>query len=248
VQQHGSRGQMPPTGDPVATHRELEVHMQREVGTTTRVAFVQPHPRLSRLVCLWAGRRRATPTRQHFKRQLTKRECARGKWTRAKASSKWEDRNADAAAGLEHLHWRKIRRIVGLTPWGAQLIFRLKHNALSTYDPITAGIHCPHATCGRAGRVDLYHVFWECPAALQLRTLLLSRWASAGLRLAKPEHAFFSLALDAVPQGILLATGRNLADCLDSTIGALGGIVERITAQCWSLDVREADCSIWPNY
>jgi hypothetical protein len=159
--------------------------------------------------------------------------------------TKWSARRSDAAEGLGRLHWRKIRRIVGLTPWGAQLLFRVKHHALSVYDPISAGLNCPHATCGSAGRVDLMHVFWDCSAALQLRTLLLSRWAAAGLRLVTPERDFFSLSLDVVPPGILSATGTRIADYCDGRIGELGDTVERITLQCWSLDVDLYFRCVW---
>jgi hypothetical protein len=161
-------------GRGIRKHRELEMHMQCEIGEMPLVVHVHPHPRLARMVCLWAGRRRVAVSRQHFKKKLHQKTRKRGKQLRDRAMSRWAEHSAEAAAGLELLHWSSIRRVVGLTPWGAQLLLRLKHHALSTYDPVSAGLHCPHPQCVRAGRLNLRHVFWTCPAAESLRATLLA--------------------------------------------------------------------------
>ncbi|KAG7381121.1 hypothetical protein PHYPSEUDO_006447 [Phytophthora pseudosyringae] len=157
----------------VHSHRELEHYMQQEVGETTTVKYV--HPRLVRLVCLWAGRRRWKVSRKLFKAQINKRERTQGMGVGAKAQVKWCRHSSAAAIGLGQLRWHKLRRVVGLTPWGEQLIYRLKHHALSAYNPVSAGFHCPHPECVRRGRVDLYHIFWECPAAVRLRRVMTLR-------------------------------------------------------------------------
>jgi len=227
------------------THRELEHQVQRLVGEHTTVERVHPHPRLARVVYLWVGRRRKTVSRHLFKARIAKKDRERGTGLITKAKDRWASHSSSAAEGLDLLHWRKIRRVVGLTPWGSQLLFRLKHHALSVYDPISAGCHCPHDSCSRAGRVNLFHVFWDCPAVKTIRSVFLSRWRSAGLRLDNPEKAFFSLTLEAMPADILEPTGKFIVECLDDTIGGIGGVVERITAQCWSLGAALYFHSVW---
>jgi hypothetical protein len=87
------------------------------------------------------------------------------------------------------------------------VLLRMKHHALSTYNPVSAGLHCPHAECIRAGKIDLYHVFWTCPAARRLRRILLDRWKGAGMQLEGIEHAIFSLTLAQKPTEFLFCFG-----------------------------------------
>jgi len=231
-------------GTPIQTHGELTAAMQQQVGTT-RIISVHPHPQLARMVCMWAGPRRWTATRQHFKRQLNLRRSERGITRRDQAHRKWKSHSTGAATGLEMLHWKKVRRVVGLTPWGEQLLLRVKHHALSVYNPIAAGLHCPHDECARAGSITLHHIFWTCPAAGSLRALLVKRWKTAGLRLEDYERAIFSLSLEGFPTAVMAATGSIIADCFDATIGPLGGFVESIITQCWTLDAAIYLHAVW---
>jgi len=83
----------------------------------------------------------------------------------------WADNSSAAAAGLNKLEWLRIRRILGLGPWGEQVLYRLKARAYSMYDMRNGRRRCPHAGCEHEVDVDLYHVFWTCPAALHLRAV-----------------------------------------------------------------------------
>jgi hypothetical protein len=125
-----------------------------------------------------------------------------------------------------------VRRVVGLTPWGEQILLRVKHHALSAYDPTSAGLHCPHQTCQKDARLDLHHIFWTCPAARRLSEMLIKRWRSAGLKMDDYEAAFFSLSLQGMPHEVTATTGQVIAACMDSQIGELGGGFERVVAQC----------------
>jgi hypothetical protein len=49
----------------------------------------------------------------------------------------------------------------------------------------------------------------------------------------------FSLSLAEAPTAFPAMTGRIVADCVDSDIGALGEVVERIPEQCWSLGAAQ---------
>ncbi|KAE8877885.1 hypothetical protein PF003_g37949 [Phytophthora fragariae] len=169
----------------VTSHKELLGYMQAEVGTGTVITYVHPHPRLARMACLWVGNRKA------YKELLGAAKKDKGMALSTARQRKWTALSTAAATALEVLTWKRIRRIVGLNPWGEQLLIRVKLHAISVHNPVTAGLGCPHPGCERVGRVDLYHVFWECTAARQLREILIWRWKAAGLRLEPYEEAVF---------------------------------------------------------
>ncbi|KAG2801065.1 hypothetical protein PC129_g23439 [Phytophthora cactorum] len=41
---------------------------------------------------------------------------------------------------------------------------------------VLAGVGCPHPTCIRESTASRVHIFWTCPAATELRHVLLGRW------------------------------------------------------------------------
>ncbi|KAE9282725.1 hypothetical protein PR003_g27329, partial [Phytophthora rubi] len=60
----------------VNTHRELIEATQRKAGVGVLVKFVHPHPRISRLVCLWKNERRWTVPRKTYKNLLRQKTVA----------------------------------------------------------------------------------------------------------------------------------------------------------------------------
>nr|KAE8946346.1 hypothetical protein PF009_g4031 [Phytophthora fragariae] len=217
------------------SHRDLVAAMQTEVGPTTTITEVLPHPRLARLVCLWAGKRRWKTPRRICKAKLRIRAEAKGTAIAATRQGRWAEMSKDAAAGITALAWKRIRRVVGLNPWGEQILLRIKLQAVSLFNPVTAGLGCPHADCVRLDRIDLHHVFWGCPAATELRASLINRWKSAGVKRTDFEEAIFSLTLQGTPTGIARATGRIVAELPADQIEELGDAIEKATASCWSI-------------
>ncbi|KAE9269165.1 hypothetical protein PR003_g31221, partial [Phytophthora rubi] len=227
------------------SHRDLVAAMQTEVGPTTTITEVLPHPRLARLVCLWAGKRRWKTPRRIFKAKLRIRAEAKGTAIAATRQGRWAEMSKDAAAGITVLAWKRIRRVVGLNPWGEQILLRIKHQAVSLFNPVTAGIGCPHADCVRLDRIDLHHVFWGCPAATELRASLINRWKSAGVKRTDFEEAIFSLTLQGTPTGIARATGRIVAELPADQIEELGDAIEKATASCWSIGAAQYLLAVW---
>jgi ribonuclease HI len=93
--------------------------------------------------------------------------------------------------------------------------------------------------------VDLYHIFWGCPAVKRLREVMLRRWQSAGLRTGGRETAFFSLALPEVPVAIARITGEILVDSIGDSAGTSGDVVETMLAQCWTIGAALYFHSAW---
>jgi hypothetical protein len=125
----------------VQRHCELEQHIQHVNRAMGMVQFVHPHPRLSGMICLCAGQRRWAPRARHFKTNLARQAVRQGRRKAARASIKWRTQSHEVAEGLALLQWRELRRVMGLTPWSEQVLLRLKHHALSTYNPVSAVMH-----------------------------------------------------------------------------------------------------------
>jgi hypothetical protein len=116
-------------GLPFTTHRELVQQMQRASGQSTEDVAVHLHPRLARMVCLWAAHRRWAITRKHFKLNLT---ANMRKWHTGFENKRRSDGAATVPLwrwGYNSLKWPGIWRVVGLSPWGEQLQLRVKHHA-----------------------------------------------------------------------------------------------------------------------
>ncbi|KAE8904742.1 hypothetical protein PF003_g11155 [Phytophthora fragariae] len=199
------------------------------------------------MVCLWTGTRVWRTPRKAYKAQIGAKARIKGLADSAMRQNKWAASNAGAAAGLKELSWHRLRRIVGPNPWGEQLLLRIKLHAISTYgyNPVTAGMGCPHQGCERIGRVDLQHVFWDCVAARTLREVLLGRWAAAGLKLKSFEEAIFALALPTLPTTLTRLTGQYVATLPDAQAAALGGLVDQMLMNCWSIGAALYLLSVW---
>ncbi|KAE8905163.1 hypothetical protein PF005_g9008 [Phytophthora fragariae] len=160
---------------PIRSHRNLTAQVSALLGTGRTLRWVHPHPRVSRLVCLWTGNMKWMGIRSCYKILLATRSRRKATVTTKVAQNKWTDENHKAAHGLDKLQWASIRRTVGLNPWGEQLLYRIKQHARSTYNPVSAGMSCPHAICVRVGKVDLFQNFWACPVAHRMRQELVPK-------------------------------------------------------------------------
>eukprot|EP00644_Phytophthora_capsici_P018373 jgi/Phyca11/130168/e_gw1.91.99.1 len=127
------------------------VELKKIIGQATKgevaVQYLHPHPQLTRMLCLWAGKRRWSRSRHHYKTFVRTASRKKGFSLRDEQIGRWKDLSRVADKGLQSLEWRQIRRIVGLTPWGEQILYRLKLQAYSLYDKRNAKLGCPHAEC-----------------------------------------------------------------------------------------------------
>jgi hypothetical protein len=108
-----ARGHSSHSAGVALTHRDLEKTAQELIDTRGSLTHIHPHPRLARMVYLWAGARRWAFTRRQIKRCLVTAAMAKGRAGIHKAELKWQRHSAPTAAGLAKLHWRMIRLVVG---------------------------------------------------------------------------------------------------------------------------------------
>ncbi|GMF54069.1 unnamed protein product [Phytophthora fragariaefolia] len=124
----------PTTIRPITNHEGMKSALTRFMAPDATVHAVHPHPHLSRLVCLWAGRRRWTRPRRDYKYRVADAARRRGEAKQAERAEKWNNESREAAAGLNSLEWKRLRKIVRLGAWGEQMLLRLKLHDFSTYD------------------------------------------------------------------------------------------------------------------
>jgi hypothetical protein len=205
---------------------------------------VHPHIHLSRRVSLWITGRRRRHSRRHYKSFVQHAANRRGLEQVRLRARKWAESSPHAAAGLATLEWKRIRRILGLGPWGEQILYRLKARAFSLYDVRNERQGCPHASCLHEADVDLFHVFWTCPAARQLRTVFVSPWTQLRLPGREIEAAVFGLELPIVPTALWEAVARHPA--LQSVRRAeLDECVTALTEGCWRLGAALYFHGVW---
>jgi ribonuclease HI len=209
-----------------------------------KILRVHPHPALSRQVSLWLAGRRRPWRRQHYKHYVRHAGIRRGLRVETSRADKWKTSSAAAATGLAMLEWKRIRRVLGLGPWGEQVLYRLKARAFSVYDVRNDRLGCPHDRCVHEGDVDIYHVFWTGPAARQLRKTFITPWKRLGLEGSTEEHACFSLELPAVPQAIweLAATSNMQAGAHDALLDVN---ITALMEGCWRLGAALYFHAVW---
>ncbi|KAG2951576.1 hypothetical protein PC116_g15616 [Phytophthora cactorum] len=135
----------------VSCHQHLVTQLQATLHPGVTVVDVHPHPRVSRLMCLWVGARRWAISRRRYKHALMRAWQRQDKGQVERRVHKWKALSCHAAAGLKDPSWPRIRQIVGLTPWGEQLLYRLKLqvSSLCILEGHQWGVHTLHASARR---------------------------------------------------------------------------------------------------
>ncbi|GMF51301.1 unnamed protein product [Phytophthora fragariaefolia] len=225
----------------VKNHTDVELALTKRMTPAVTVIEVHPRPSVGRLVCLWAGSRRWKWPRREYKQRVADASGKRGRSILKEREANW---SGAAAAGLEILEWRRLRRIVGLSPWGEQLLQRLKLHAYSTYDAKHGTIGWPHERCVHVPDITLHHVFWECEAAVRLRRFLLHPWRRLGMKEEGLQKAVFGLRLAEIPAEIW-----TVADIVRTTAGdphlQLMEAVTALAEGCWRVGVAIYLQAVW---
>ncbi|KAG7376700.1 hypothetical protein PHYPSEUDO_012865 [Phytophthora pseudosyringae] len=208
-------------------------------GTEVDILGLHPHPQLSRLVCLWAGGRRWRQTRSHYKKaaQTTVRLDGR--------TAKWVKDDAVIATALGRVQWKDIRRITGATAWGEQILYRLKHRALSNWDPTNDRIGCPIEECLHPVATPA-HTFWDCPGAAQLWQLVQAPWRVLGATADTIQaRNIFSLELAVVPPALWQILDELYHHLPEEEREDVRRHVHGVMQHCWNIGVVVMLQAIW---
>ncbi|KAE8993651.1 hypothetical protein PR003_g20020 [Phytophthora rubi] len=91
------------------SHSDLVDQLAGRLGPDRALGWVHPHPRVSRLVCLWVGKRRWSGSKAGYKTRIAARSRQKAAHTRQATKEKWMHANPTAAHGLEKVQWTSIR-------------------------------------------------------------------------------------------------------------------------------------------
>jgi hypothetical protein len=135
----------------ISGHLALESALAQTANPDVSISHVHPHPCLSRKVCLWLAGRRRPHSRRHYKRYVRHAVIQRGQRVEQAKAVQWKETSTLAATGFTLLEWKRIRRVLGLGPWGEQSLYRLKARAS----------HCTmYCTSDWGARMTNVHMKW----------------------------------------------------------------------------------------
>ena len=121
------------------------------------------HPLLTRVVHLWAGRRRWRPHQKKLKQLISWRRYMEGSRLLKKRIVKGVFHVISEGSPLTT--WRDIRRIRASFPTNAQTIYRLKSNTFPLWNWAKQDLLCPVPEYVDACPALARHIFWTCPSA-----------------------------------------------------------------------------------
>ena len=121
------------------------------------------HPTHTRVVHLWAGRRRWKPQRRKLKTIISRRRSDAGKRMCDERMQKPDFQVIAADTSL--LEWRDIRRIRSSFHTNAQTLYRLKSNSFPLWNWASHDLSCPDTACPPSFPTMASHVFGNCPSA-----------------------------------------------------------------------------------
>ncbi|UIZ26809.1 hypothetical protein KXD40_001485 [Peronospora effusa] len=136
------------------------------------------HPTLTRVVHLWAGRRRWRPQRRKLKQIVFRKRRDEGKRI---CDDRVEKQDFQViASGTSLIEWRDIRKIRASFLTNAQTLYRLKSNRFPLWNWASQDLSCPYPACSTSLPAMASHISWNCPSARRHWDYLLERWRQLG--------------------------------------------------------------------
>ncbi|OWZ11685.1 reverse transcriptase [Phytophthora megakarya] len=176
--------------------------IQGFAGIDVQITAVHPHPSLSRCVYLWACKKRWRQNRRGWKEAATAAARRRGVLEVSRRGTSWNIDSETIGTALDTVSWIGIRQLVGVSPWGEQLLHRIKFHAFTHWDSTEQCPGCCIQECN-SREVGVAHLFWACSGAKKLWGVFFAPWRSLG----SPEWFFkpnvlLGLKMSAVPYSI----------------------------------------------
>jgi hypothetical protein len=148
------------------THEEhIEAAVARSLKMEEASVIVMPHPQLMRMQPLWIGKRRWKQSRRKYKQLMNKQRDCDGALQGDKIEAAMAEDNADLAAALKKLTWKRIYRMEGVSAYQTQNIYKLKQNRLRMWAGQAEGFRCQASGCISGGEGGTAHMVWGCSEA-----------------------------------------------------------------------------------
>ncbi|KAG3018809.1 hypothetical protein JG687_00011830 [Phytophthora cactorum] len=207
-----------------------EAAVASHLGVDERKLWITPHPWLTKLRPLWAGKRRWSRTRQQYRKQITACRQKKAKEKQQEYFKHGTEQNERIATALEQLQWKRIQRMEGLTQYHRQNLIKLKAWKLRMWRGGKLGYKCASPICETGREGEQAHLIWDCPEAQAFWAVWKKAWwdtEDAGDSASKTEwtRGIFALRLDRLPRW-LLDWGRGQAE-------AVWEVIHDVAASMW---------------
>ncbi|KAE9127053.1 hypothetical protein PF010_g1549 [Phytophthora fragariae] len=157
----------------------IDVAVANHLEAETSSVWVLPHPWLTRMRPLWAGKRRWKQSRKSYKKLIGKRREAAAIKAEAQIGEAWKANHASMARALEQLKWKRIHRMEDVTAYQAQTVVRLKNNRLRLWAGKENNFKCLAAGCTNSKTLGSAHLAWDCDEAQAHWRLYCAKWEGA---------------------------------------------------------------------
>jgi hypothetical protein len=149
------------------------------LGVEVGSIMIPPHPSLTMMRPLWAGKRRWHQSRRQYKRLMNKKRDRIAVQTRKEIQAKMQADNGELATALGELTWERVYRMEGVSAYLTQNIAKLKLNRLRRWAGQEEGLRCQAETCALGNAGGAAHLVWQCPEARRFWNAYGEGWGYA---------------------------------------------------------------------
>jgi hypothetical protein len=227
----------------VKTVADITAIVRRTIDTPT--ARAHAHPWIGPLRTIWRPTE-AKITKNTAHRFVRAAAETRGREDIDKRQRRLIDQDVDIGTALAKLSWKGIDRLLGTTSRQRLHLRKLKGDRFSGWDRMHSKHGCPHCPDEKhGGRVQ--HIFWECPGAQALWSVLREAWDDYrlwdGLEAAASfKAAVFDLSLPHFPAELWRLP--ELAQVLRRDTESINA-VHQAAKMAWQQQVLDTLLVIW---
>ncbi|KAG2789827.1 hypothetical protein PC129_g11378 [Phytophthora cactorum] len=221
---------------------EMEANIEALLGAPTGSVWATPHPALTHMRPLWAGKRRWTQTRKKYKaiigRTRSHKAAQEQELTRVKGDLKHKELNY----ALKQLPWKNAHRLHGVTAYLKQNIVKMKAWRLRLWRGKEHKYRCAGTSCRHGSEGGQEHLVWECPDSQAVGAEWLDAWGMPLVRKGENGYqeqltAIFSLTLTRVPSWLLEWGELHKIN--------RGEVIYDVAAEVWAMGCAAIITALW---
>nr|CAI72276.1 hypothetical protein PI35.0270c [Phytophthora infestans] len=190
------------------SNEEIGANIAALLKTQKEAVWVAPHPALTHMRPVWAGKRRWCRTRKEYKGVIGKSSRSKVAKVQDLLNNKLAQENKALYRAIKQLKWKQVHRMHGVTPYQKQNVLRLKMGRLRLWRGKAEEYACAGARCANDTSQGQAHLVWECPDARAVWGKMLAMWempAPSGYADTDKESMqdIFALTLSKLPPWLI---------------------------------------------
>ncbi|KAG1706307.1 hypothetical protein DVH05_001455 [Phytophthora capsici] len=158
------------------SNEEIGANIATLLKTQKEAVWVTPHPALTHMRPVWAGKRRWCRTRKEYKSAIGESSRSKAAKEQYIMNDKLAQENKALSGAIEQLKWKQVHRMHGVTAYQKQNVIRMKMGRLRLWRGKTQGYACDGARCANESSQGQAHLLWECPDARAVWGKMMAMW------------------------------------------------------------------------